>query len=186
MSRRRLTNGRAAALFALGCLACGPTNGGSADAPARGERSKASDLEPPPYAKVILDHRPYLMATSGPPRYRIELGRDGLATLEGRVGSERGDFVGKIGERDFARLCALIDAAGIRDLEDEYNGAVFHSSDYWLRIEEDDGDCIKEIYEYADLAPVEFWGVRSAIESLMLRIHWRLVDPPREPSGRGR
>ena len=131
-----------------------------------------------PYSSISLDHEPYFMANRGQPMFRVQFDRGGAAVLYGCVcDSEWGDFVGKVGLWDYRRLCELI-SAGVGSLEDQYTTALYHGGTYRLKLYGDPGRVVKEIEEYGDSGPSEFWAIKSAIEAIMARVDWKpsLVD----------
>ena len=133
-----------------------------------------------PYSRIVADYRPYFMAGGGQEQYRVTYGRDGQATLHGRVGdSGWADFEGQVDLWDYGRLCELIELVEIEDLEDDYEAPWFHGATFVLRLEDEQG-LVKRIEDYGSIGPSALWAVKSAAEAVQHRIDWERVEssPP--------
>ena len=105
------------------------------------------------------------------PQYKVTLRKDGTATYIARdfASKPKGTFQGKF-EYGFERLAELIYRQGFFNLKNRYD-APFTDLDTAIITVIKDGNP-KAVINYGGVAPVEFWGIETAIDSLVDDVKW--------------
>ena len=77
---------------------------------------------------------------------------------------------GRLFPGDLARLARFIEASGFYALKAEYFRSVTHATFNNIRVTREDG--AKTVSDYAEAAPLAFWGIQRAIEGVASRAEW--------------
>jgi hypothetical protein len=113
------------------------------------------------------------MGQIDPPHYMFRFSADGTAAFRGlaHVG-KMGDHTGKIRLWDFGRLCALAKSMELEAKSGKYMENVSHGTETTLKVWMKDGTSY-QIRDYANQAPIEFWGFCAAMEQVADGLYWK-------------
>jgi hypothetical protein len=112
--------------------------------------------------------------------YRLQVRADGTALLEGCGWDDHiapharwrlPRRVGQVDPRKLSELCALVEQAAIRGLDERYTDKDVDDAGEWLVVLRFP-DAVKWVYEYGDSAPDELNRLQALLDTLFSEVSW--------------